>query len=358
MTSTSQYCSSVPVITIGIPVYNVETYVEKALDSALNQSFMLPYEVLVIDDFGTDNSMDVVFRVKKEHPKGSIIRIIRHESNKGLGTAKNTIIDNALGKYLFFLDADDWIAEDALQTLYTVADENSCDLVYGQIVFTNKDSQWRMNEYQDLFLDKDAAGLFFLSKGICVPHIYFAGRLWSIAFMRENGIRCYHRIMEDSIPDALSLFKSRRVSTIRKDVYYYYQRPGSITQTVYQRQGTEEAVNTYIDILAQLRRMIDEKYRGIEGAFDLYMQRVRFSLGALVCFPDECHSSINKQIERVLRFIPSIRYLHNKHDRLIYFCCKRKVSLEKYRFVTTRLSNILPGRVLRNILNLIPCKNF
>ena len=353
----SQYSTIDPIITIGIPVYNVEAYVEKALNSALNQSFPQRYEVLVIDDCGTDNSMAIVSRVKEEHPKGSLIRVIRHEFNKGLGVAKNTIIDNALGRYLFFLDADDWIGKDTLQSLYAVAEENNTDLVYGQIVFTSDDAQWRMNEYQNMYLDKTAAGIYLLSKGICVPHIYFAGRLWSVKFMRENGIRCCHRIMEDSIPDAISLFEARRVSTLHKDIYYYYQRPGSITQTVYQRQGTKEAIDTYIDILTRLRRLIDSKYRGNEGAFDLYMQRVRYSLGALIRFPDEYHESINKQIEPVLGYIPGIRSLHNKHDRLIYFFCRKRVSLERYRFVTTRIANTLPGRVLRNVLNLIPCKN-
>lgn len=358
MKSSPRSLTNDPVITIGIPVYNVEAYVEKALNSALNQTFSLPYEILVIDDCGTDDSIAVVRCVMKEHPKGSLIHIIKHETNKGLGTAKNTIIDHAHGQFLVFLDADDWLAEDALSSLYSMAIENDADMVYGQIVFTNIEAQWRIHEYPDLQLDQEAAGLYLLSNGICVPNIYFAGRLWSVDFMRKHGIRCCHRIMEDSIPDAISLFEAKRVSTIHKDVYYYYQRPGSITQTVYQRKGSEETVATYVDILTRLRRLIEEKYRRINGAYDLYIQRVRYSLGALIFFPDENHQSIDKQIENCLQFIPNIRYLHNKHDRLFYFCCNRRVSLEKYKYVTGHLSLSFFGRVLRNLLNLIPCKKY
>lgn len=358
MSSASQLFICDPFITIGIPVYNVEAYVEKALNSALNQSFSLPYEVLVIDDCGTDQSMSVVNCVREKHPRGSLIRIIKHENNKGLGTAKNTIIDEAHGRYLFFLDADDWLAEDALSSLYSVAVENNADMVYGQIVFTNIEAQWRIHEYPDLQLNQVSAGLFLLSNGICVPNIYFAGRLWSVDFMRQHGIRCCHRIMEDSIPDAMSLFEAKRVSTIHKDVYYYYQRPNSITQTVYQRKGSEEAIAIYVDILTRIRRMIEDKYRRVYGAYDLYMQRVRYSLGSLIFFPDENHQSIDKQIENCLQFIPNIRYLHNKHDRLVYFCCNRCVSLERYKYVTEQLSQSFFGRVLRNLLNLIPCKKY
>lgn len=358
MSVVPSYPSGPPVITIGIPVYNVEAYVGKALDSALNQTFSLPYEILVIDDCGTDNSMAVVSRVMEEHPNGSLIHVIKHETNKGLGNAKNTIIDQAHGDYLVFLDADDWLAEDALSLLYSSAKENDSEMVYGQIVFTNMEAQWRMHEYPDLHLDQEAAGLHLLADGICVPHIYFAGRLWSVKFMRRHGIRCCHRMMEDSIPDARSLFDARRVSTIHKDVYYYYQRPDSITQTIYQRKGSEDAIIIHVDILTRLRRLIEEKYRRVDGAYDLYMQRVRYALGSLVFFPDESHQSIDKQIENCLHFIPDVRYLHNKHDRLLFFLCHKKVSLEKYEYVTKHLSQSFFGRVLRNLLNQIPCKRY
>ena len=102
-------------ITIAFPVYNVAAYVERSLCSALEQTFPLPYEVLVIDDKGSDGSMAIVSRMQQEHPQGSRIRIIEHKQNKGLGEASNTAIDNARGKYLLFLDSDDRLAPDALQ---------------------------------------------------------------------------------------------------------------------------------------------------------------------------------------------------------------------------------------------------
>lgn len=89
-------------ITIGIPVYHVEKYIEKSLKSALNQDFKLPYEIIVVDDRGTDGSMELVKQIVESHERGEIVRIIRHEENKGLGEARNTIIRNAKGKYLFF----------------------------------------------------------------------------------------------------------------------------------------------------------------------------------------------------------------------------------------------------------------
>ena len=93
-------------ITIAIPVYNVEKYIKKSLLSALNQDFEGSFEILIIDDRGTDNSMQIVHDVVAEHHKGNLVRIVNHEQNKGLGPARNTAIENANSKYIFFFPAN------------------------------------------------------------------------------------------------------------------------------------------------------------------------------------------------------------------------------------------------------------
>ena len=88
-------------ITIAIPVYNVEKYVENSILSALNQTYD-DIEFLIIDDKGSDASMEIVKRIQSTHPRGNSIRIIDHGVNRGLATARNTAIDNAKGDFLFF----------------------------------------------------------------------------------------------------------------------------------------------------------------------------------------------------------------------------------------------------------------
>ena len=98
-------------VTLSMPIYNVALYVERALLSALNQTFE-SIEFLIVDDKGSDNSMDIVRRIISEHPRGKDVRIIEHEKNIGLGATRNTAIDNANGEYLFFMDSDDEITPD------------------------------------------------------------------------------------------------------------------------------------------------------------------------------------------------------------------------------------------------------
>lgn len=117
-------------VTIGIPVYNVEKYIRLTMDSALAQTFQ-SIEFLVLDDCGTDSSIEIVRHYQKNHPRGRDVRIVRQQKNSGIGNVRNRIIDEACGKYLFFLDGDDSIAPYTIELLYKQAIQYDADIVYG-----------------------------------------------------------------------------------------------------------------------------------------------------------------------------------------------------------------------------------
>lgn len=96
-------------VTLAMPVYNVEKYVERALLSALNQTFD-SIEFLIVDDKGTDRSMEIVSEIVSTHPRGKDVRIIDHVVNQGTGATKNSAIREAKGEYLFFMDSDDCLS--------------------------------------------------------------------------------------------------------------------------------------------------------------------------------------------------------------------------------------------------------
>lgn len=117
-------------VTIGIPVYNVEKYIRSTMDSALAQTYD-SIEFLILDDCGTDKSIDIVREYIKKHPRGKDIRIVNQPHNMGIGKTRNRIIDETKGKYLFFLDADDAIEPNAIELLYENAKKYDADIVYG-----------------------------------------------------------------------------------------------------------------------------------------------------------------------------------------------------------------------------------
>jgi glycosyltransferase involved in cell wall biosynthesis len=119
-------------VTIGIPVYNVEKYIRQTIDSALAQTFK-SIEFLICDDCGTDSSISIVEEYQQTHPRGKDIRIIHQPRNMGVGEARNRIIDETHSEYLFFMDSDDILTEDAIEKLYGMVLQNNADIVYGSM---------------------------------------------------------------------------------------------------------------------------------------------------------------------------------------------------------------------------------
>lgn len=108
-----------PLVSIVIPIYNVEKYVERALNSILNQTYK-NIEVLLVDDCGTDDSMKIVERLVKENDINNICRVLHHTKNRGLSAARNTGIENAKGDYVYFMDSDDEITANCIENLMRI----------------------------------------------------------------------------------------------------------------------------------------------------------------------------------------------------------------------------------------------
>jgi len=116
--------TSLPLITIIIPVYNVEKYLRKCLDSVLNQTYK-HLEILLVNDGSTDCSKTICDEYKKNDRRIVLI----NQSNKGLSEARNTGLKHMKGKYLFFLDSDDYIENNTIEAMYELMIESKSDMV-------------------------------------------------------------------------------------------------------------------------------------------------------------------------------------------------------------------------------------
>ena len=219
-------------VTIGIPVYNVEKYIRLSMDSALAQTFE-SIEFLILDDCGTDKSMDIVREYQKSHPRGKDIRIVRQPQNMGIGEVRNKIISEAKGVYLFFLDADDVISPNAIELLYTQSKKYDAEVVYG--------SYQRIEEFDDNYkmVDSCYPNVQFLNEYEFADRVYseygfLQGTTWNILFRLE--IFRKHRIFYKAInfwedftfTINLPIYITRAV--LLPDItYFYYCRNGSLS---------------------------------------------------------------------------------------------------------------------------------
>jgi len=152
-----------PLISVVVPVYNVEKYLHQCVDSLLNQTFR-DIEIILVDDGATDSSPTICDEYAKEDNRVIVI----HQKNGGLSDARNSGNDVARGKYLTYLDADDWFNINTCELVYAVAEKKQLDLVMWQMI----------KEYEDKTIIVDGSfgkDIFFEGEDIKKLHRRVAG---------------------------------------------------------------------------------------------------------------------------------------------------------------------------------------
>ena len=213
-------------ITVVVPIYNVEKYIKQCLDSLVNQTYK-NLEIICVDDCGTDNSMNIV---KEYADKDSRIKILKQSENKGCGEARNLGIDNANGEYIYFIDSDDFIEKNYLKELVEIAEREGVDLVcnvnilkyYGENDFKNK----QLKNKNQFILNKK---LEWNDKMLKVLPISAWCKLYRTDLLKDNEIYfAGNRLkFEDFYFWYILKTKIRSIYIIFDSVYYYRQRENS-----------------------------------------------------------------------------------------------------------------------------------
>ena len=209
-------------ISVIVPVYNVEPYLRKCLDSVINQTFR-DLEILIVDDGSTDGSG----RICDEYAaKDSRIRVF-HTDNHGLSAARNYALDRLHGDYIAFIDSDDWFEETALQTFLTTAQETGADIVACQFY----------QEYVDKTVEPSGFSTEFVEEGsdilasMILDHkltedvwnkFYKAGLFNSIRY--PEGM-----IFEDKATTYKLLQRAKKLVYIPAPLIHYRNRKGSLS---------------------------------------------------------------------------------------------------------------------------------
>lgn len=272
-------------VTIGIPVYNSEKYLKETLESALSQTFP-SIEYLIMDDCSTDTSMAIVQEYQQTHPRGEHIRIVHQPRNMGIGIARNRIIDEAQGQYLYFLDADDIITPDAISLLHENAIQNDAEMVYAS---HERIEEFDGNHNSTVF---QHAKRNFTQENEFANYAYEEyGRLpapvWNILFrmevFRKNQLRFADTNFWEDFTFHMDLPSYvTRVSMLPDITYKYICRSGSLSnfqkRTHIDKQEIEKTIAAVEHVKANSYRIADKPY------FPLRMCKVM-----LTCFFMVCH---------------------------------------------------------------------
>lgn len=211
--------------TLIVPMYNVEKYIEKCLLSCLSQNLQSDeYEIILVNDGSPDKSLVIAERIAR---KNKNIRIISQE-NAGLSEARNTGINNAHGKYIWFVDSDDTIKENCLYELYDQCERQHLDLLAICAADVINDKIERRFSYKctDVLRGVDVLDLGWMV--CCAPFT-----IYRRTFLLDNKLKFYSGIYyEDTEFTPRSYYYAGNVGFSNEVLYFYTANPTSITRTV------------------------------------------------------------------------------------------------------------------------------
>lgn len=248
-------------ISIIVPIYNVEQYIEECLDSIYNQN-LTDFEVLCIDDRGRDKSIQKVQEyVEKNNIKN--LQIIEHSQNKGLSEARNTGINNAKGKYICFLDSDDKLEKGGIAQLLKKAEEEDLDIVEGKVVELFE-TKCNIELGTNLLNRKDSKimnGDQYFSNTI--KNNEYLTSAWCRIFKKElleNKVYFMPGIkFEDEEFSPRAIIPANRVQYLNIPFYIYRRRDNSITTDMFKDDKWYTSYMKIIDSLEEYAKKIENK---------------------------------------------------------------------------------------------------
>ena len=222
-----------PAISIIVPVYNVEKWIEDCLQSIEEQSFG-DFEMICLDDCSTDGSWSIVERYASLDPR---IKLYRNDRNRGLSYTRNRGMSLASGKYILFVDSDDMIVSDTLDVVFDRAEKDQSDIVFFDYrhLFEGDVYRWQKADYINynglygIYNGKKLFTKLEKEKRFEVPACF---KLYRKDFLVDKGLVYYEKILqEDSLFSFLCMMEAERVSCVDRELYIYRKRPGGITNT-------------------------------------------------------------------------------------------------------------------------------
>lgn len=228
-------------VTVVIPIYNVEKYLDRCITSVVNQTYR-NLEILLIDDGSPDNCPEICDKWAKKDER---IRVI-HKQNEGLGMARNTGIENATGEFICFFDSDDYVDTNTIEQSFSLAKSNGADIVIFGLNTVDKDNNiiqsfipWAKpdiysgDEVRNDFLPEyiapnpngDGTRKFYMSS--CVS-------LYSLKIIQDKCFRFVseREIISEDIYSLIELFSYvKNVAVLPRAYYYYCENETSLSRT-------------------------------------------------------------------------------------------------------------------------------
>lgn len=310
-------------ISVIVPIYNTAKYLNKCLKSILNQIFK-NIEIILIDDGSTDNSLDICNYYKSNYKNVSIYS----QKNSGPSVARNFGLKKAKGKYVSFVDSDDYIDLDMYSHMMNANDSRNVDVIISSYVVVDLDNEKVIrkkeykNNYELIFKDDDKIKRYLLNKISLSP----CDKLFRREFLIENNINFLENVYYEDINMILKcMYYSKEISITNNAFYNYTQRQNSITHTT-----TLKHLNDFKSEIRKCYEFINRHYNFSE--IEVYIRSLKF-LHTSMLLKMLKNLSKEKEVEEYFKKLPKhmIIFGASSAGELIkYFCDLFNIKVQYY----------------------------
>lgn len=274
-------------VSIVIPVYNVELYLKKCMESIINQTYK-NLEIIIVDDGSLDNCPKICDEYSKKDKRIKVI----HKENGGLSDARNAGIDIATGKYITFVDSDDYVSHDYVEYMYSLIRKYKAQIATceTEVINTEKNKLIKPTKFEE--------NIEVFSKKELFYNILFAQKVDVSAYSKLYETSLFKDIRypkgvvyEDTATTYKLIEKCNKIVTGNKKCYYYCLRYGSISK----KDGFNENEYDYIKNTEKMLNYLQEHYPDLEEAINRFDVYANFRILRLLLFTKPRNKEMEKK---------------------------------------------------------------
>jgi glycosyltransferase involved in cell wall biosynthesis len=317
-----------PKVSIIVPVYKVEAYLQKCVDSILAQTFT-DFELILVDDGSPDQSGEICDEYEKMDGRVTVI----HKKNGGQGSARNIGLDRSRGEYIGFVDSDDWIEPDMFELLYDSCIQNKCDIAICSYQIHYKHKTIINGPHQQTIHDRNQA-----MKALLEDELYNEV-VWSKLFKRTllEEIRFTEGIMyEDTAFSYKVIHKSGKVCYVGEPKYHYMKRDNSTMDRARKNKSIDAVL-----IYEEMNKFISQHYSELNNLVSLKLANSAMQvLNTIAC--SEKFSSYKNDYYKVSNILNSqfhkTRKLPYYNKNVKFLLLASKIHPLLYKLIINKLS--------------------
>ena len=322
-----------PLISIVIPVYNVEKYLSRCIDSVINQTYK-NIEIILVDDDSPDNCPKICDDYAKKDKRIKVF----HKENGGVSFARNIGINESKGEWITFIDSDDWVEKDYCETMLKIAQKNNADYVccgYNRVY----------NDHKEIINGDESIKKYnneeYLLKLLNVQNSYGFCHMKLIKKQNLNKVTFDENIQvgEDALFNASLCQNLSNVIVINKPLYNYNFNSQSVV-----RKFDKNYVNKYLDSMISMKEYINKNYSNDKVVLQHLYNYVSYHV-LLICV-NYCYHPLNKNKMKSLKKVCNIELFKKAIKKSNYndMSITRKITLftlkHKLYFLTALICKI------------------